>query len=125
MDILDKKLEGLAEADFPPGLHGRIMRRVAFLRFRTPSLAILAVLVFNVAISGWRLWLAARENALFSIMQSLFDGFEISSAFLADVLRTLYDTLPMGSLSIMLVNIFLAIYVVYIYRSFRKLGPSI
>lgn len=123
MDILDKKLEGLAEADFPAGLHGRIMRRVAFLRFRTPMLAVLAVLAFNVAISGWRLWTAIEENALLSILQGLFAGFEMSQAFFGDVLRALLDALPLGSFAILLVNVFLAVYVLAVYFSFRKLAP--
>ncbi len=121
MDMLDEQIKNMPESAYPAGLHGRIMRRVAFLRFRAPFMTILGVLLFNLLISGWRLWTQAVEDETWAIFRSFFQSFEVSATFGAGFLQMLYDAVPVWALAVFLVNLALAVYVIYIYRSFRRL----
>ena len=120
MDI-SHQIKTMTEVDFPDGLHGKIMRRVLFLKLRKPFLIINLALFLNLMVSGWRIWARILENNSLSALEAIWDGFELSFNYVSTFISTAFETLPIWSISIFIVNIFLIGYVFFIASQLRKI----
>lgn len=122
MNAIDQEVKNLPEPEFPEGLHGKIMERIAFLRFRTPFVIITSLLILNLVVSGWRIWLRIGDNDGFMVIKALLDGFEFSADYFNDFFNTIYNTLPLWALGVFIINAFLTVYVIYVSRYLKKLS---
>lgn len=122
MDNLDEKIKNFPEPEFPKGLHGKIMERIAFLRFRTPFIIVTSFLVLSLMVSGWRIYLHIGDNDGFAVIKALLEGFEFNVDYLNDFWDVISNTLPLWSIAIFIVNAFLTVYVILVSRHLRKLS---
>jgi len=124
MDELSETIKNISEINFPPGLHGKIMKRVAFLQFRTPFIAVVSLLVLNLIVSGWQIWSKVSETQSFSILGELTSGLDWNLNSVLDLLKTINELFPVGLIVTFLVNVLLVAYLFYLMRSFKKLSDS-
>lgn len=120
MDQISQAIKEISEVDFPDGLHGKIMRRLLFLRFRTPFLVISGLLVLNLVVSGWRLWEKMTEMETVLILRTSWDVVELNIASLVDFVRETWSVLPVGALVILFINILVIAYVVRLPKLLEK-----
>lgn len=118
---LSDTMHALPEADFPKGLHGRIMRRLVVVQFRIPFLILFAILLVNLGVSGWHLWAKVGETNSISIIESMIDGFEWSADFASNAVQNAIDFLPLASTLVFLVNLIVVAYFAAILVKFQKL----
>lgn len=114
----------LPEVSFPPGLHGKIMRQLFFLKFRVPFFVISGILFCNIAIAGYHAWLRMIDMEAFSIAVALWNGFEWSFDFFSEGARTVIEYFPIGWFLIVTTNFLLLGYVVFLYFSFKKFSVA-
>lgn len=107
-----KTLADLGELTPARGLHARIMRRIFFINFR-PHLAWLAgLLALNIGVSLWHFINRAHELATFSVIQTLADNFELTLDYATNSTSMFFDSLPVGSMLILVINAVLTIYII-------------
>ncbi len=120
MDNISQTIHELPAVTFPPGLHGKIMRQLFFLKFRVPFFVVSALLFCNIAISGYHAWLRMVDTEAFSIASVLWEGFEWSFDFFSEFMRTVVAYFPIGWLAMFTINSLLLGYVIFLYFSFTK-----
>ncbi len=118
---IGQTIKDLAEIDFPEGLHGKILRQILFLRFRTPFLIVTTLLILNLVISGWRVWEKLLDVQAFAIFMIFWEALEWTGAGIMQFIVDSYELLPMGQLTLFFVNAFVLFYVAwYVPRAFQK-----
>lgn len=117
----DLKNIKIRELEMPQGLHRKIMSRVLFLKLKTPFIAVFSILIFNLLVSGWRIFVKAGETEFASSLKAVFDGFELNYDFLSALVTTTLNDLPIGSTVVFLGNFILAIYALRFYKSRKQL----
>lgn len=122
MDNISQTIQTLPAVSFPPGLHGKIMRQLFFLKFRVPFFVISTLLFCNIAISAYHAWLRMIDMEAFSIAAALWGGFEWSFDFFSESVRTFMEYFPIGWLFIVMINSLLLGYVAFLYFSFKKIS---
>lgn len=121
MKNLNKEMENLKEAEFPQGLHGKIMRRVAILRFRMSAFVITSLLAVNLVITGWRVWARIGEADSISIIKATLDSFEFSSDFFSSLWNSITNSVPIWYIAVFLINSMLLGYILFLVKQFRKM----
>lgn len=122
MNNISRTMRELPVITFPPGLHGKIMRQLFFLKFRIPFFIISALLVCNIAISMYHIWSRMINTEMFSIVATLWEGFEWTFDFFVEFMRTITEYFPIGSFVIVMTNFLLLGYIVFLYFSLKKLS---
>ncbi len=122
MDQFSEKIKQLNEIDFPPGLHGKIMRKLAFLQFRTPFLVVVGLLMLNLVFSGWRIWNNLSGSETISTFKILLESFDWTWRSAYDLFGLAQDLFPMGLIVSFTINVTLAIYLVYVIKTFKNLA---
>lgn len=118
-DISDA-IKELSEIEVPAGLHGKIMRRLLFLKFRTPFVVVVSLLLMNLAVSGVRMWQEWSDMEASALVSFLVSNLEFSARGILDFLVTVYDVTPVGWLTVFIMNLLLVIYVVQFPTKFAK-----
>lgn len=119
MTNVSKKLREISEIEFPDGLHGRIMRKLFFIRYRGNFLLVAFLLTANIFLSGWRFWARMDELDTISVIRALLEGFDVSRGFTLNFFSTLSQSFPVISVSIFIINILVITYVTYLYFKFK------
>lgn len=122
MNDISEQIKQISEIEYPENLHGKIMRKLAFLQFRMPFFVVVALLLLNLVFSGYNIWLKISGTEVFSTLRLLFEGFDGSAASFTALFAATQNLFPVGLVVSFTINIMLFIYIVYIYKSVRKLG---
>ncbi len=122
MDEITKKIKELNEIDFPPGLHGKIMRKLAFLQFRTPFLIVVSLLLLNLVFSGWKIWSNLSGSEAVSTFKVLMETFDWTWRSAIEIFNASQELFPMGLIVSFSINIMLAVYLLYIMKEFKNLA---
>lgn len=125
-DISDA-VKQMSDIQFPDGLHGRIMRHLVFLKFRTPFLVITALLTANLVVTGWRLWERLAEEQAPLLFSILLENAEWTLVSLTQLARTAFDVAPIPVMVTFALNALALVYVLRLPRRFAQLtvSPSI
>lgn len=121
MEKIDQTIKELRDIEFPPGLHGKIMRRLLFLRFRTPFLVITSLLLLNLIVSGWRLWQRLIEVEAPMFLSILVNNFEWSLDSFKEIFETAVELVPASTLTVFLINLLVLTYVFWIVAHFNTI----
>ena len=122
MDDLAPMMKTIEHPEFPPGLHGKIMRRIYFYRLRNPLLGVFGLLMADVAVSGWHVWMRMTQLNTISILMSIFDGFEASADFFTNATQNISEIMPVMSLSVFVINFVLLAYVGFLLVNMKKIS---
>ena len=121
---ISRAIKEMSEIELPPGLHGKIMRRLLFLKFRTPFVIVVVLLLMNLAVSMERLFdLWENANAT-TILLFSFTTLEFSVAGIRDILVDVYEVMPVGSVCITALNLFLVAYAMHFPVALRKIKSA-
>lgn len=120
MENLEQKIKNINELELPNGLHDRVVRSVMLRRYRFPLLSILAVVIFNVIVSGLRLHTVISENGAVEAFASLLGSFSFDYDFMSDFWVMVVDYVPLHSLMIFMANLILTGYLSKLYFDTRK-----
>jgi hypothetical protein len=86
---IGQTIKEMSEIDFPEGLHGKILRQIVFLRFRTPFFVVVSLLLVNLIISGARIWEQLAESETLTMISLFWSAAELTvgslSQFVLDV----------------------------------------
>lgn len=121
MDNFSEKIKQLSEIEFPPGLHGKIMRKLAFLQFRTPFLVIVGFLTLNLIFSGWRIWSTVSGSEAVSTFKILLESLDWNWHSISDLFSIAQQLFPMGLIVSFLINAVLAGYLIFITGTYKSL----
>ena len=122
MDNLASMMKAIELPDFPAGLHGKIMRRIYFYRLRNPLLGVFGLLIADVMVSGWHVWVRMTQLNTISILMSIFDGFEASADFFTNATQNISDIIPLTSISVFTINSILLAYVALLLVNMRNIS---
>jgi len=120
-DQFSQKIKALSELDFPPGLHGKIMRKLAFLQFRTPFLVVVSLLLLNLIFSGWQIWYRLSESDAFNTFRILLEGAEWNWRTLGDLFEIAQNLFPLGLIFTFTINILLIAYILFVLKTYKTL----
>ena len=125
MHELSHRMKQMEDAPLPPTLHGKIMRRIYFYRLRGPLAMIFMLLLVNVAVSGWHVWVGMTQLNTLTIITSILDGFEGSIDFLVNATQNISQIIPIMPLSMFTLNCILFGYVAFLLVKTRTLSPKV
>lgn len=114
----------LEEINFPSGLHGKIMRKLVFLQFRTPFLIVTGFLFLNLLLSGWHILEAIKFNQSWELLKIMLADFEWSGEFFANFWAMLREFFPLGLMFGFVFNFGLMFYLFALMKSFRKFSKQ-
>lgn len=124
MPDVAEHIKTLNEIDFPPGLHGKIMRKLAFLQFRTPFVVVVGLLLLNLLFSGWQIYLRLADTDAFATFRILLQNIDFNWRSLSDLFQVAENLFPVGLMISFLLNVLLIIYLLYVVKTFRTFAPS-
>lgn len=110
-------IKELSEIEFPEGLHGRIMRRLLFLKFRTPFAIVVTLLMLNLSLSGVRVWEQVQATEALTIFSLLWENIEFTSAGVMQFVADFYELAPVGQVLLFGVNCLALMYIVYYFQN--------
>ncbi len=120
---IGQTIKEMTEIEFPAGLHGKILRQILFLRFRTPFLVIVTLLVGNLLFSGIRIWQRILDSEGLATLGLLWETLEFSFKGGMQFAHDAYDVLPIGYIGLFLVNLLVFLYVAfYVPRAFNRMA---
>lgn len=118
---IGQTIKDMSEIEFPEGLHGKILRRILFLKFRTPFVVVMTLLILNLIISGFRIWERLLDAEAFTILSLLWETLEFNLAGVGQFLTDIYDVLPVGYLVLFAINLLAFAYIgFYVPRALNK-----
>ncbi len=118
---ISRAIKEMSEIELPPGLHGRIMRRLLFLKFRTPFIAVISLLIMNLAVSMVRVWELWESSEGTFVLSFSWQDFELSLGGLRDFFSALYDVTPVMWIGVVVLNLLLVAYVAHFPVALRKI----
>jgi hypothetical protein len=118
---IGQTIKEMSEIEFPEGLHGKILRQIVFLRFRTPFITVVSLLLLNLVISGWRIWEQLLEAETFAMTGLLWDSVELSFGGFFQFILDIVEIAPVGHILLLVLNLAVLGYVaIYVPRLFAK-----
>ncbi len=123
-DSLSEKFKELPEAEFPAGLHARIINRAVVLRFKRPFAPILSVLFINLIIAGSFFFIRLINNDAFTPINFMLKEFEISGGYFLQFWSVIYENIPVGLTITLLLNVISMGYILKVYFSFKNAGRA-
>ncbi len=118
---IGQTIKEMSEVDFPEGLHGKILRQIVFLRFRTPFVIVVSLLVLNLIISGWRIWEQLLESETITMVALLWEALEFSFGGVLQFATDVFEVAPVGYIALLILNLLVLGYVgIYVPRLFAK-----
>ena len=118
-------IKNLHSADLPQGLHGRIMKKIFFLKFRMPFFLVIALSIINLINSGWHLLNKVWEMQTFNIFSAMIQQFELNFDYGKSLLSTVLENTPVGLLAAFIVNLALVYYLINIFKYFKRSNQSL
>lgn len=118
---LGHTIKELSDIQFPAGLHGKIMRQLVFLKFRTPFMVVVSLLSANLIFNVWRMGERFSEEGFATLMSIFLDNFEFTLDFAGQLMGTIAESTPWMHLGVVVVNVLLLGYVARLPLTFRKL----
>ncbi|MCX6781383.1 MAG: hypothetical protein NT003_04720 [Candidatus Magasanikbacteria bacterium] len=123
---LGQTIKEMSEIDFPDGLHGKIMRQIVFLKFRTPFITVVTLLVLNLFFSGARILERLATDETLETIIALWQNVEFTLRGLAQFGEDLFEVIPVGYGLIFICNFLVLAYVtLYLPQAFRKFKPAL
>lgn len=120
---IGQAIKEMSEIEFPSGLHGRIMRQLLFLKFRTPFVVVVTLLVLNLVLSGTRVWGMLAEVEAATVVSILWSSIEWSVGGLGQFAADLYELVPVGQVGLLVFNIAALFYIAfYLPRVWARMG---
>jgi hypothetical protein len=113
-------INNLADQTVPVKLHDRIMRKIFFIKFRTPFLFIIILACLNLISSAWYFINQAAEMQTWSVISTMFDHFELSADYLGSLVQTTLENTPLNLMLGLIINLLLVYYLVYIFQYFKR-----
>lgn len=123
-ELISKKIQELEDVELPDGLHGRIVRQLLFLQFRTPFTIVVSLLIVNLLVSGWHIWVRVSENNAIEVLRIIIASFEFSSSYLSNVMQTVTDLFPISLIASFILNLALVTYVTLAVRTIKNAGRA-
>lgn len=118
---IGQTIKEMSEIDFPEGLHGKILRQIVFLRFRTPFVIVVSLLVLNLIISGWRIWEQLLESESLTMISLFWEALELSFGGILQFITDVIAVTPTGYIALFILNLFVLGYIgIYVPRLFAK-----
>ncbi len=121
MEEISEKIKQLSELEFPEGLHGKIMRKLAFLQFRTPFLVVVGFLLLNLVFSGFSIWVRVAGTGAVDTFRIMLGGFEWNTTSLSQLASAASDLFPIGLMTSFCINVLLFAYTLYVLKSYKIL----
>lgn len=118
---LAEKIKSLPDINFPDNLHGKIMRKILFLRVKNQFLLVALFLVGNIILSGWHAWVNMVRLETIPVLSALLEGFEFSFEFIRQLYNTITTSVPVTTLSVFIVNVVVASYLFYLYFNLKNI----
>lgn len=116
-----ENIKNMTEVEFPKGLHGRIMHKLFFLRYKTHFVTIFSLVSLNVFVSAWRTWTRIVEMDTVAIIKDMLQGFDLSYYFISDFVKTILAYAPIYLFIIFLINTLILSYITYLFVRLRDL----
>ena len=114
-------IKEMSEIEFPEGLHGKILRQIVFLRFRTPFITVVLLLTLNLVISGWRIWEQLLEGQTLAMVGMLWETVEMSFTSLFQFVLDVFEIAPVGHILLLIINFAVLGYIgIYVPRLLSK-----
>lgn len=113
-------INNLPDQNFPLKLHEKIMRKIIFIKFRTPFFFIMIFSIINLINSGWHLVNKASELQTWPIIATMFSQFEFNLDYLASLIQTAVENTPINLMAGFGVNLILVYYLIYIFKYFKR-----
>jgi hypothetical protein len=113
-------INNLADQNFPDKLHDKIMRKIFFIKLRTPFLFIITLSCFNLINYAWHFINQAAEMQTWSVISTMFDHFELSSDYLGSFIQTTMENTPINLMIGLIINSILVYYLIYIFQYFKR-----
>ncbi len=118
---LSTVIDEIANIKFPPGLHGKIMKQLVFLKFRTPFVVVILLLSINLIFTGMRVWTKLSEAEFLTLMNIVWENFELTGDFFIQFISILRETVPFLEVLVFLTNALLLAYVLHLPLTFKRL----
>ncbi len=113
-------LKHLPDPSFPESLHGKIMRRVLFLKFRTMLVLVHAFLLVNLGVLVHSIAVHISQHGSFGILQQILQDFELSTDYFGSLFSMTAAVLPVHLILISLLNLGLILYVGFLTLELKK-----
>ena len=113
-------LKNLPDLTVPDGLHGKIMRRVLFLKFRTMLVLVHAFLLVNLGLLVNSITVHIAQHGSFGILQQVLQDFDLSADYFGSLFSMTFAVLPVHLILISLLNIALILYVGFLSLELKK-----
>lgn len=118
---IGQTIKEMSEIEFPEGFHGKILRQIVFLRFRTPFITVVSLLLLNLIISGWRIWEQLLEAETLAMIGLLWDSVELTVGSLSQFVLDIIEIAPVGHILLLVLNLCVLGYIgIYVPRLFAK-----
>lgn len=118
---IGQTIKEMSEIDFPEGLHGKILRQIVFLRFRTPFFVVVSLLLVNLIISGARIWEQLAESETLTMISLFWSAAELTVGSLSQFVLDVVSIAPVGHILLLALNVLVLGYVgIYVPRIFAK-----
>lgn len=118
---IGQTIKAMSEIEFPEGLHGKILRQIVFLRFRTPFITVVLLLTLNLVISGWRIWEQMLEGQTLAMVGMLWETAEIGFSSLFQFMLDVFEIAPVGHILLLFINLVVLGYIgIYVPILFAK-----
>jgi len=123
MEKLIKDLKQI-QTKTPEGLHKKIMSSLFFLRFKRYFLIGIVLLSLNLILISWHIWSRIIEKDILIIIKDMIQEFDLSWAFIEEFITTILEYLPLTSIIIFVVNVFVMGYLISVFFKFKKNSVS-
>lgn len=118
-------IKNLTDQDLPADLHGKIIKKIYFMKLRAPLLFLSILSAINLAESGWHLFSKASEMETFSIIHTLAGQFELSFDYFASLFAATVENAPLHSVLPFVINLILMISLLYLIKIFAKVEKNL
>ena len=121
-------LKNMEDSALPDELHGRIMRKIYFLKFRVPFMFLIILSAVNLINSGWYFFSRAADMQTFSIINTLAGQFEFNFDYFTGLISAALENAPINLLLVFMINlIFISclIYIINILAKFIKVEENL
>lgn len=105
-------LNKIPDSDPPFNLHGKIMKKIYFLKLRTPLYVLIALSAVNLIYSAWHFFANAAEMQTFSIVRTMLEQFELSFDYFAGLFAVILENTSLNLVWPLAINLILIFYLI-------------
>lgn len=120
MDNLFEKFKEIPEEELPVNFHGRVKRKLFFVRFKVPFLVFSALAFAGLLLSGWYLWVGASEMGTISFIDLVFSDYQIGG-FFGSITDMTSDFIPIVPTVAFLLDLILVAFIAKIFLTLKRI----